>query len=68
MLGPIPCGAVPRDGAAMGVLRARTPGRVGSDPRCAPGSAARASQAQHREMPLGGWAEEEEEEEEQTTG
>ncbi|KAK2514074.1 hypothetical protein Q9233_015187 [Columba guinea] len=30
-----------------------------------PRSAARASQAQHREMPLGGWAEEEEEDEEE---
>ncbi|XP_075603129.1 autophagy-related protein 9B isoform X3 [Balearica regulorum gibbericeps] len=40
-------------------------------PSVTTGSAARASQAQHREMPLGGWAEEEEEEEEeeeQTTG
>ncbi|XP_066847161.1 autophagy-related protein 9B isoform X2 [Anser cygnoides] len=41
-------------------------------PSVTAGSAARASQAQLREMPLGGWAEEdeeeEEEEEEQTTG
>ncbi|CAM9205175.1 unnamed protein product [Bubo scandiacus] len=34
-------------------------------PSVTTGSAARASQAQHREMPLGGWAEEEEEEEEE---
>ncbi|KAM9573359.1 autophagy-related protein 9B isoform 3-T3 [Guaruba guarouba] len=34
-------------------------------PSMTAGSAARASQAQHREMPLGGWAEEEEEEEEE---
>ncbi|XP_074708323.1 autophagy-related protein 9B isoform X2 [Strix uralensis] len=47
---------------AVGVwVAAGTP----NPPSVTTGSAARASQAQHREMPLGGWAEEEEEEEEE---